>query len=117
MEALKAEVLLLTPGCNSPEQITNGNVHCISVIATLSPILSCRSKLDKSLHALKEDDEPISSTPTPYDSQDMDNSKKLLLVLVHIRQWLAQEDLAFHFDVDQSSISRILNQYLYWLFT
>ena len=62
-------------GCKSPEQITNGNVDWpqsqgISVIATLVQlILLCRSKLGTSLHALEEDDEPTSSTPTPYDSR------------------------------------------------
>ena len=78
----------------------------------LQPILPCRSKLDTSLHALEEDDEPISSTPTPYGSRYQDNSQKLLLVLMHIRQGLAQEDLEFHFDVDLSSVSRILNQWI-----
>ena len=45
----------------------------------LQLILPCRSKLDTSLHALEEDDEPISSTPTPYDSRYLENSQKLLL--------------------------------------
>ena len=78
----------------------------------LQPILPCRSKLDTSLHALEEDDEPISSTPTPYDSRYLENSQKLLLVLMNIRQVLAQEDLAFCFVMDKSSVSRILNRWI-----
>ena len=38
--------------------------------------------------------------------------KKLLLVLMHIRQGLIQEDQAFCFDVDKSFVSRFLNRWI-----
>ena len=75
----------------------------------LRPVLPCRSKLDTSLHSL-EDNESTSSTPC--DGRYLDNSQKLLLVLMRIRQGLTQEDLAFRFDMDQSSVSRIFNRWI-----
>ena len=85
-QALASKDQSTTSGCNSPEHITNGNVHLpqsqgISVIATL---VSTDSVVDTSW----KEDEPISSTPTPYDSQYLDNSQKLLIVLMRIRQGL-----------------------------
>ena len=123
VEALKAEVLLLRTrpqrldvillSKSQMEMYTGLNPKAFQLLLHwLQPILPCRSKLDTSLHALEEDDETISSTPTPYDSRYLDNSQKLLLVLMRIRQGLAQEDLAFRFDVDQSSVSRILNRWI-----
>ena len=100
------------------KQVSNGNVHDLSptafqlLLRWLHPVLPSRSKLDTSLHASEEDDETISSTTTPYDGRYLDNSQKLLLVLMCIRQGLAQEDLAFRFDVEQSSVSRILNRWI-----
>ena len=49
-----------------------------------------------------------SSTRTRY----LNESQKLLLVLMRIRQNLTQEDLAFRFDVEQSSVSRVINQWI-----
>ena len=48
----------------------------------------------------------------PYDNCYLDNSQNLLHTLVRIRQGLTQEDLEFRFDVDQSYVSRILNQWI-----
>ena len=115
VEALKAEVLLLRTRSqcldvillirSQMEMYTGLDPKAFQLLLHwLQPILPCRSKLDTSLHALEEDDEPTSSTPTPYDSQYLDYSQKLLLALMHIKQGLAQEDLAFRFAVDQSSI-------------
>ena len=123
VEVLKAEVLLLRTrpqrldvillSKSQMEVYTGLNSKAFQLLLHwLQPILPCRSKLDTSLHALEEDDETISSTPTPYDSRYLDNSQKLLLVLMRIRQGLAQEDLAFRFDVDQSSVSRTLNRWI-----
>ena len=49
-----------------------------------------------------------SSTRTRY----LNESQKLLLVLMRIRQNLTEEDLAFRFDVEQSSVSRVINQWI-----
>ena len=42
----------------------------------------------------------------------LSNSQKLLLLLMCLRQNVSQEDLAFRFVVDQSTVSRILNQWV-----
>ena len=46
---------------------------------------------------------PAISLPVPHTGRFLSDSQKLLLVLMRLRQNLTQEDLAFRFDVEQST--------------
>ena len=43
---------------------------------------------------------------------ELDPSQKLLLVMMRVRYNFPQSDLAFRFNIDQSTVSRILNQWI-----
>ena len=55
---------------------------------------------------------PTGSTSQMYGKAHLSESQKLLLVLIRIRLSLTQEDLAFRFCVEQSTVSRILTQWI-----
>ena len=52
------------------------------------------------------------ASPVPPTGRFLSDSQKLLLVLMQLRQNLTQEDLAFRFDVEQSTVSRVINQWI-----
>ena len=67
--------------------------------------------LHPAIHVHRDLVSPV-SLPVPPTGRFLSDSQKLLLILMRLRQNLTQEDLAFRFDVEQSAVSRVINQWI-----
>ena len=67
--------------------------------------------LHPAIHVHRDLASPV-SLPVSPTGRFLSDSQKLLLVLMRLRQNLTQEDLAFRFDVEQSTVSRVINQWI-----
>ncbi len=67
--------------------------------------------LHPAIHMHRDLASPV-SLPVPPTGRFLSDSQKLLLVLMQLRQNLTQEDLAFQFDVEQCTVSRVINQWI-----
>ena len=56
--------------------------------------------------------QPALPSTSATHNRFLTDSQKLLMVLMRMRQNLTQEDLACRFDVDQSTVSRVISQWL-----
>lgn len=63
------------------------------------------------IHMHLESVSPV-NLPVPCTGDFFSDSQKLLLVLMHLRQKLTQEDWAFRFVIQQSTASRVTNQWI-----
>lgn len=64
------------------------------------------------MHMHPESASPAVSLPIPSTGHFLSDSQKLLLVLMHLQQNLSQEDLAFQFDIEQGTVSQVINQWI-----
>ena len=65
--------------------------------------------LHPAIHMHRDLASPV-SLPIPPTSRFLSDSQKLILVLMRLWQNLTQEELAFQFDVEQITVSQVIDQ-------